>query len=143
MTAAGEALAAAAASFEGVRFRLHGRDPATGLDCIGLVGASLARCGRQVRFPRGYLLRNRTIGTWLGLAEANDLHPAIGPVERGDVLLTRPGPAQHHLLLALGQDHFVHAHAGLRRVVVQHFAPSPSPFAHWRLSPEPEVIWQP
>jgi hypothetical protein len=27
-------LANAAAGFLGVRFRLHGRDPATGLDCI-------------------------------------------------------------------------------------------------------------
>ena len=143
MNASGGALAAAATSLEGTRFRLHGRDPATGLDCIGLVGASLALCGKQVRFPQGYRLRNRSIDAWLGFAEANALYPATGAVKRGDILLTRPGPAQHHLLVALGQDRFVHAHAGLRRVVAQHFAPSPSPLAHWRLSPESEALWQP
>lgn len=138
-----EPLAAAAERLEGVPFRLYGRDPATGLDCIGLVGASLALCGRQVRHPQGYRLRNRSIGPWMGFAEANALHPVTGPILRGDVLLTRPGPAQHHLLVALGGDRFVHAHAGLRRVVVQHFDPSPSPLAHWRLSPQPEAVWQP
>ena len=30
-----QALAEAAAALVGSRFRLHGRDPATGLDCIG------------------------------------------------------------------------------------------------------------
>lgn len=143
MNASGEALAAAAESLQGIRFRLHGRDPATGLDCIGLVGASLALCGRQVRFPQGYRLRNRSIDAWLVFSKANALHPATGTFERGDILLTRPGPAQHHLLVALGESRFVHAHAGLRRVVAQHFAPSPSTLAHWRLSPEPEAVWQP
>ena len=38
----GAALAAAAESLVGTRFRLHGRDPDTGLDCVGLLAASLA-----------------------------------------------------------------------------------------------------
>ena len=39
------ALARAAAGCLGVRFRLHGRDPATGLDCLGLLGAALVATG--------------------------------------------------------------------------------------------------
>ena len=42
----GEALAEAAVAFAGTRFRLHGRDPETGLDCIGLLAAALTRIGR-------------------------------------------------------------------------------------------------
>ncbi len=42
-----EAFAEAAESLVGIRFRLFGRDPAYGLDCVGLVAAALARSGRS------------------------------------------------------------------------------------------------
>lgn len=140
--ASAETFAQAAEALVGVRFRLHGRDPATGLDCIGLVGAALARCGAPVRYPQGYRLRNHGIRRWLEFAEPNALYRCAELVRRGDVILTRPGPAQHHLLVALGAGRFVHAHAGLRRVVAQPLdIPQPPP-AHWRLDPDPEHIWQ-
>ena len=41
------ALAEAALGLLGVPFRLHGRDPATGLDCVGLVAEALRRAGRR------------------------------------------------------------------------------------------------
>ena len=128
----GDQLAAAAEALVGAPFRLHGRDPATGVDCVGVV---LTALGTRVKV-RGYGLRNRSIAPFLELAAASGFAPHDGPTERGDLLLVRPGPGQHHLLIAAAPDRFVHAHAGLRRVVLQ-----PGPLAWpvecvWRLNPE-------
>lgn len=129
----GEDLARAAEELAGVPFRLHGRDPATGLDCVGVVAAAFAACGRRPRKPHGYGLRNRAVDGWLALAEDAGLVNAQGGQRPGDVVLVRPGPGQHHLLVVLAGDRFVHAHAGLRRVVIQ-----PGPLSwpierRWRL----------
>ncbi|RYE96206.1 MAG: peptidoglycan endopeptidase [Oxalobacteraceae bacterium] len=134
MSGEGMALVRAAEALLGCRFRLHGRDPATGLDCVGLVVAALKAIGRPVRPPTGYGLRNRRIDAALvppaGLVETS------GNIQPGDIVLAAPGPLQHHLLIA-GRDgcRFIHAHAGLRRVVE---TPGPIPWPllhHWRLSP--------
>ncbi len=128
-------LAAAAEALVGAPFRLNGRDPAAGLDCMGVVAAAIRACGHEVREPDGYGLRNRSVAPLLDLAAANGLAEVEGPIAPGDVLLVRPGPGQHHLLVAAGSDRFVHAHAGLRRVVAQ---PGPLPWPtlrHWRLAP--------
>ena len=133
MSTAGEALAAAAETLVGVRFRLHGRDRAGGLDCVGLVAATLTAIGREVRVPAGYRLRQLEPGMYLGAANVAGLQPAEGPLLPGDVLLVRPGPAQHHLLVASRRGGFVHAHAGLGRVV---HAPAPLSWPvvrRWRL----------
>ncbi|WP_234024915.1 hypothetical protein [Tsuneonella amylolytica] len=115
-------------------FRLHGRDPATGLDCVGVVAAAFAACGTRPHVPHGYGLRNRSVGALLELAGAAGLADASGEDAVGDILLVRPGPAQHHLLVALSGERYVHAHAGLRRVVIQ---PGPLPWPverRWRLA---------
>ena len=39
--ATGEALATAAEQLIGIPFRLHGRNPETGLDCVGVVAAAV------------------------------------------------------------------------------------------------------
>ena len=60
---------------------------------------------------------------------------ALGIAVPGDLILARPGPAQHHLLVASGPDRFIHAHAGLRRVVAMP-GPLPWPVLHrWRFAP--------
>jgi cell wall-associated NlpC family hydrolase len=121
-------VALAAEALIGVPFRLYGRDPATGLDCVGLVALALGADA-----PRDYRLRNRDISSALALAPFAGLADADGPVEPGDVLLARSGPAQHHLLIADTRGGFVHAHAGLRRVVA---TPGPLPWPverRWRL----------
>ena len=129
----GMILAAAAESLIGAPFRLHGRDPDFGLDCVGLAAAALERAGRVAHPPSGYRLRQGDITPLISLAAHSGLVPAAGPVEPGDLLLVRPGAAQHHLFVASRSGGFVHAHAGLRRVVH-----SPAPLAwpvlrHWRL----------
>lgn len=134
MSADGRIIAAYARACVGTPYRLHGRDPATGLDCAGLVLACLARVGRVVAFPTGYRLHTVDISGLLELADRTMPGPAALPAEAGDVFLVRPGPAQHHLLVALDAASFVHAHAALRRVVETPF-PSPWPILrHWRLS---------
>lgn len=126
-------LAAAASKFIGVAFRLSGRDPTVGLDCIGLVVASLRAIGIQVADPAGYALRNRAIGRWLKCAGQSSLTLVRAPIERGDVLMVRTGPQQHHVLIADTPATAIHAHAGLRRVVRQPLAKGQRVEAHWRL----------
>jgi cell wall-associated NlpC family hydrolase len=127
-----ERFAAAAEALAGAPFRLGGRDQATGIDCVGLVACALG----AEHAPSGYGLRNSDIARHLAFTGAAGLIPANGPIERGDVILAAPGPAQHHLLVALGRERFIHAHAGLRRVVL-HAGPLPWPErARWRLSTE-------
>lgn len=96
----------------GAPFRLHGRDPAFGLDCVGL--AALAH--RCAAVPTGYALRGgdadavgRTIRA-LGFVQR---HAAL---RAGDMLLLRPGPVQLHLGLWTGAS-LIHADAGVGRVV--------------------------
>jgi cell wall-associated NlpC family hydrolase len=119
MSQRGEAVARAALGLVGCRFRLHGRDPATGLDCIGLVHAALAAAGATPVAPHGYGLRNITIDGWLPNASQSGLVEAHGSIRAGDVLLLGLGYAQHHLVIAIDAVSVVHAHAGLRRVVRQ------------------------
>lgn len=132
----GALVAQAAEQLVGTRFRLHGRDPATGLDCVGVVAAALSACGGRVEAPAGYALRNRSIDDHLAFAAGAGLVPREGPVAPGDVLLVRPGPGQHHLLVATAPGRFVHAHAGLRCVVA---TPGPLPWPilrrWWRAAP--------
>ena len=132
MTPAG--LAAAARGLVGSRFRLHGRDPATGLDCIGVLAVAMARAGCVVELPRDYALRNRTLPDLRALATRAGFVPASGPCRAGDVLMLRVSSCQFHLAISVEREAFVHAHAGLRQVVI-----SPGPFAwpivqHWRLA---------
>ncbi|MDZ4308365.1 peptidoglycan endopeptidase [Allopontixanthobacter sp.] len=127
-------LSAAAARFIGAPFRLYGRDPASGLDCVGLVAAALSATGRMPLVPHAYALRVSDIGNCLEFASANGFREASGPVAPDDLILVRPGPAQFHLLIAEHRRSFIHAHAGLRRVVRM-----PGPLGwpvdrHWYLS---------
>jgi len=58
-------LARAAESLVGTPFRLHGRDPRAGLDCIGLFAAAMQRTGTPVTVPTGYTLRVSDLARWL------------------------------------------------------------------------------
>lgn len=128
----GAALAAAAASFIGVPFRLHGRDARHGLDCIGLLGAALKRIGHRPVLPNGYPLRLARLEGWLPDVATCGLAVAQLPFAPGDVILLRPAAAQIHLAIA-GPAGWVHAHAGLRRVVIAPDRPGGLLLHHWRL----------
>lgn len=122
-------LAEAALDLVGVPFRLHGRDPASGLDCVGLVTEALRRAGHCPAAPQGYRLRMLSVEPWLALAAASGLEPVtLG----GDVILARIHALQPHLAV-LVPGGLVHAHAGLRRVA---FLPGPPPWPverRWQL----------
>ena len=137
MTPSADAFADAAEALIGIPFALLGRSPAHGLDCVGLVACALKACGSAPRVPEGYGLRNASISRFLALAHGNGFEAVreAGTIKaaRGDLLLVSPGPGQSHLLIALGPDRFVHAHAGLRRVAA-HCGPLGWPIQHhWRL----------
>jgi cell wall-associated NlpC family hydrolase len=136
----GDALARAAAALAGTRFRLHGRDPATGLDCIGLLAAALTAIGRPAPLPNGYALRSRALPGLDAVAAACGFTGAGAPLRPGDVLLARVGPCQHHLLIAAGAG-FVHAHAGIGRVIASAGPPGWPIVHHWRLVED--IAWQP
>lgn len=133
MSATRLAFAAAAKSFVGTPFRFRGRDPAGGLDCVGLVAAALAAIGRQAAPLPGYTMRQSDYAAQIAGAAAAGFVETEGAPIAGDLLLVRPGPAQVHLLVVGARGNLIHAHAGLGRVVA---TPPPCPWPverHWRL----------
>jgi cell wall-associated NlpC family hydrolase len=131
----GNELAHAAESFVGASFRLHGRDPIMGLDCVGLVLLAMAEIGRPIRLPVSYALRNLEPERFMQLpAAAGFFEPDDVELDDGDVLVFAPGAAQLHLAIVAIGGGIIHAHAGLRRVVRTPF-PLPWPIiGHWRLA---------
>lgn len=114
----------------GARFRLHGRDPATGLDCAGL--AAFAAGIKSI--PSGYALRGGDVAEITALIDGTGLERCSGN-SPGTIQLVRAGPAQFHLIVRT-ENGFVHADAGLRRVVER---PGLSPWpviAGWRVEGE-------
>lgn len=133
MSGRGLAFAQAAEHFIGVPFRFRGRDPRTGLDCVGLVAASLDRLGLPTPPLPPYTMRQRSFAAQLACAAGVGFVEASDSVKPGDLLLVRPGPAQVHLSIVSSAADFIHAHAGLGRVVA---TPAPLPWPierHWRL----------
>jgi cell wall-associated NlpC family hydrolase len=126
-------LAAAAEALVGTPFRLHGRDPATGLDCIGVFAAAMASSGRPVAVPNGYALRLRDLSAFEPLAARFGFAETTGPAFPGDVLMFAIGPVQFHLGIAARGGRLVHAHAGLRRVVLGPPGTDWEAAGHWRL----------
>lgn len=116
----------------GVRFRPQGYDPATGLDCVGLVWAAYAAAGRELVRPGGYPLRGWSGERVEATLAAAGFAPATGPRCVADVLLIALAAGQYHLGL-LGSATFIHAHAGLRRVVETPIEAVMRGAARWRL----------
>lgn len=129
----GERLARAASGLIGTPFLLHGRDSTTGMDCVGLLLASLNAIGVEAEPPRGYALRNRSIDRWLVYAAMWNLNDAEGAILAGDVLVTSPGASQYHILIVEDGLSVIHAHAGLRRIVREPLSEDESYIAHWRI----------
>ena len=97
----------------GTRFRLHGRDPASGLDCVGLI---ICACPAITRPPEGYALRGGSAAGFAAMFERNGMMQRDGVPRAGDVLLLQPSAAQFHLGVWSGES-LIHADGILRRVV--------------------------
>lgn len=121
-------VARAARGCVGTRFRLHGREVAGGLDCVGVVAVALRAGGYGGPVPGDYRLRTGAVRfdfARAGLATADGRSP-------GDVIVARAGAGQVHLVVRTDLG-FVHADASLRRVVER---PGPVPWpmlGAWRL----------
>ena len=118
-------IADAALAAVGTRFRVHGRG-AEGLDCVGLVALALRAGGYVGAVPTGYSLRG---GDW-GVLDR--VLVRVETAEPGDVLLMAAGPGQGHLGIRTERG-FVHADAGLRRVVERPGMPPWPVLGVWRM----------
>lgn len=117
----------------GARFRAQGRAIETGLDCIGVV-AMAWDLRRAVRAD--YRLRARGFDALEGeLARVADRVPP-GDARAGDALVVDAGGGQPHVVL-LTPDGYVHAEAGMRRVVETPGAVAWPVRSAWRLADDP------
>lgn len=126
MTAAERAARAALGS----KFRGHGRDPAFGLDCVGLAALAIRAEGHRGAIPASYALRGGDAGSVLRLIDATGLARADPPAP-GNLMLFHTGPAQFHLAIAVAGG-MIHADAMLRRVVERPGTPPWPMIAAWR-----------
>ncbi|MEG3176615.1 peptidoglycan endopeptidase [Sphingomonas sp. RB3P16] len=110
-----DAAVAAARAAVGARFRLHGRDPALGLDCVGLAALAARAGGFSGAVPGDYPLRGGDAARLAARFVGGGLVASDAPAP-GDIALVAAGPAQFHLVV-LVPGGFVHADAMLRRVV--------------------------
>lgn len=115
----------AALALTGSRFRLHGRTAAGGLDCVGVVALATG-----VEAPSGYALRGGDARAIVTLIERLGL-TLVARAVPGDILLMRVGPGQLHLAVKTTRG-FVHADAGLRRVVERPGEPEWEVLGAWR-----------
>ncbi len=126
----GSRISARAAGHIGAPFRLHGRSTVGGFDCIGLAVDALACVGFDAAIFPDYALRGQFEERVFAFFDSPAFAPALS-LEAGDFLLVRTAPRQLHLMIASAGG-FVHAHAGLGRVVL---TPAPSPWpivGQWR-----------
>lgn len=117
----------------GVRFRRQGGDPATGLDCVGLVWAAYAAADKRLVRPVGYPLRGWSLERIEAALAAAGFVSVAETMCAGDVALIAHPARQYHLAL-LGPDTFIHAHAGLRRVVETPLDAATRAAVRWRFS---------
>ena len=105
--------AARARALAGTRFRLQGRD-ASGLDCVGLAMATYGIPADAVR--RNYRLKGDHRSEIERALKAGFRRIGERDARPGDLLLLLVARDRLHLAVRT-DDGFVHAHAGLRRVV--------------------------
>lgn len=118
----------------GARFRLHGRCPDDGLDCVGLAAWALG----VGELPTGYALRSGDRDAVAGMIARAGLRRVAERAARdlilcvaGDLLLCLAGPGQLHLAIWTGAS-MIHADAMLRRVVERPGVPPWPVVGVWR-----------
>ncbi|NUT00729.1 MAG: peptidoglycan endopeptidase [Sphingomonas sp.] len=104
----------------GCRFRPQGRTPELGLDCVGLACAVYRIPANRI--PNDYRLRSGDADRLQNYVE--QFFRKVRKAWPGDLLTLRVAPDQLHLAI-LSERGFIHADAGLRRVVE---TPGPPPW---------------
>lgn len=105
--------AARARSLVGVRFRPQGRGP-EGFDCVGVILATFGIPANEAR--SNYALRGEQLDELREGLARHFRKVSKRAVASGDVLLLQASDDQPHLAIRTDRG-FVHAHAGIRRVV--------------------------
>lgn len=132
--ACGDAIAQCAATLIGVPFRLQGRDPASGLDCVGVARHAVGAVAQPGLADFRYTMRGPGRATCLAWAAASGLH-RLSDADRlqpGDIICVAPGPGQHHLMVAVRHG-FIHAHYRVGSTVFWPHHHGWPLVAHWRL----------
>lgn len=109
-------MVAASRACLGSRFRIQGRDPATGLDCIGLALVALKAAGSEPDAPRDYSLSGKGLAERLEAGLQTAGCAPVASVRPGDLIIFEPAPGQAHLAVASTQG-VIHAHLGIGRIV--------------------------
>jgi len=130
----GARIVAGARGAVGAPFRLHGREVADGLDCVGLAACALREGGFEGEVPSGYALRSGDADRVAALIEAAGLAMTREAAD-GDLLLLRAGPGQLHLAIVVPGG-IVHADAAQRRVVERPGVPPWPVLGRFRLGEE-------
>lgn len=107
---------AAARSCIGTRFRPQGRLIGIGLDCVGVVLVAAAAAGVRPDEVPAYALSGQNMALLLAQLRAAGCEDVHGVPAAGDIGVLAPGAGRLHLGVLTGTN-FVHAHAGLGRVV--------------------------
>jgi len=102
-----------ARAFVGTPFRPQGRD-ANGLDCVGVILATFEIASDALR--RDYRLRGDHHSELLKGLNGQFRRVAKAQLRPGDVMMLKIADEQFHLAVRTNQG-FVHAHAGIGRVV--------------------------
>lgn len=123
------AIVAAARSCVGTRFRVQGRMPGVGLDCIGVALVAAAAVGIRCVTPRYAIGGDGEAALDVALAALGCM--AIELPEAGDLVVVAPAPNRRHLGIATSLG-MIHAHAGLRRVVEAPVDPCWARVGTWR-----------
>lgn len=104
----------------GTRFRPQGRS-SDGLDCVGVAVATFGLADAAVR--RNYRLRGNHEGEASDFLNRHFRRVPNAKLRAGDLMMMRVASDQLHFAVRTAAG-FVHAHAGLRRVVETPGAPS-------------------
>ncbi|MGB3166762.1 MAG: NlpC/P60 family protein [Alteraurantiacibacter sp.] len=128
------AFADGALALIGTPFRLRGRSPETGVDCVGLVTVALAAIDRPAPPIPHYAMRQLDTHPLLPLLAEAGFAETRETLAKGDLLLLRPSSAQAHLAIVTGPHAIVQAHAGLGRVTLSPLPQHDDIRARWRLT---------
>ena len=127
------AIASRAFAQVGTPFRFRGRTPGIGLDCVGLALSTLEPSMRAGLLSFEYSMRGdfrSVLENCFAKLPFRRLEDDEGEMD-GDILLVLAGPSQLHLMIA-ADGGWVHAHAGLRRIVFTPIWPNWPIIQRWR-----------